>query len=33
MNEIMHIEEEKHAQQSCEKILFSFHSVLLRFMN
>ena len=33
MNEIMHIEEEKRAQQSCEKFLFSFHGVLLSFVN
>ena len=33
MNEIMNIEEQKHTQQSCEKFLFSFHGVLLCFMN
>ena len=29
MNKIMPIEEEKHAQQSWEKFLFSFHYVYL----
>ena len=33
MNEIMHIGEEKHTQQCCEKFVFSFHGVLLSFMN
>ena len=33
MNEIMHIEEEKHAQQSYEKSLLNFHGVSPSFMN